>query len=266
MAAPFDHIASNYNSLFAPSAIGQLQRKFVWNYMESVIPDLKGFEMLELTRADSEDTSCIEEGEFRMSATDISEETLKFMQKRSEAMLMKQRAGECPISADSLCQNPLGKKFDLIFSNFGNLNYLSPEALKNLFQRLPDMLNPGGRFVGVVMPRCCMWEMVFFSMRFQFRKAFRRFGPAKGLYDCFGNEVKTWFYYPRQIRRWSKAKFNVVNIRPVGLALPSSYLEAFVNFRRRWLLRLNRLEKKLCNKASFAGFADNFIFDLQLRG
>lgn len=265
MAAPFDHIASTHDSLFTPSAIGQLQRKFVWKYVESVVPDLTGFEMLELTRSDTDDTSCFEGAEFRMTATDITEEMLKMTQKKSEPMLMKQHLSMELPQGNSSVQNPLGKKFDLIFSNFGNLNYLSPDALRNLFHRIPNMLNPGGRFIGVVMPKCCVWEMVFFSMRFQFGKAFRRFGTGKGLYDCFGNEIKTWFYYPRQIRRWSRSKFKVINMRPVGVALPSSYLEAFINFRRQWLMRLNRLEKKICTRRAFAGFADNFIFDLQLR-
>lgn len=265
MAAPFDHTASSHHSLFTPSAIGQLQRKFVWNYIEAIVPELQGYEMLELTRSETEDISTFGEGEFRMTATDISEEMLKVTQKRSEPMLMKQHVTVHPLSGNPLTHNPLGKKFDLIFSNFGNLNYLSPEALKNLFHRIPDMLNPGGRFIGVVMPKCCIWEMIFFSMRFQFRKAFRRFGAAKGLYDCFGNEVKTWFYFPRHIRRWSKPKFRVVNIRPVGLTLPSCYLEAFIHFRRHWLMRLNKVEKKFADKTILAGFADNFIFDLQLR-
>src|SRR5690606_5463910 len=151
MAAPFDHIASPYHSLFTPSAIGQLQRKFAWKYIESVIPDLPGFEMLELNRSETEDISAFEDGEFRMVATDISEEMLKATQKKSEPMLMKQRVSAHAFHGDRFEENPLGKKFDLIFSNFGNLNYLSPEAVKNLFQRIPEMLNPGGRFVGVVM-------------------------------------------------------------------------------------------------------------------
>jgi hypothetical protein len=55
MAVPFDHMTSPYNSMFSRSAISQLQRKTVWKYIEKIMPQLKGYEMLELNYGSGDD-------------------------------------------------------------------------------------------------------------------------------------------------------------------------------------------------------------------
>lgn len=79
---PFDHIASPYDSLFSRSAIGLLQRKTVWKYIEGVLPELNGFEMLELNCGSGEDAVLFGERGFNLVATDISEETMKLTEKK----------------------------------------------------------------------------------------------------------------------------------------------------------------------------------------
>ena len=93
--------------------------------------------------------------------------------------------------------------------------------------RLPDILNPGGRFVAVMMPKFCAWETIFFLLRLQFSKAFRRFTSREVITDIFESDMKTWFYSPAQFKRWSRKQFKVVSLKPVGVALPSIYLERF---------------------------------------
>lgn len=264
MAVPFDHIASTYDSVFSRSAIGQLQRKRVWKYVETIIPDLKGYEMLELNCGTGDDADLFGERGFNMVATDIGEEMLKVTRKKAEQFSMHSSISSHYIDLDSFNETLFDKKFDLIFSNFGGLNCVNPESLKNLLKKMPAILNPGGRFVGVVMPTFCVWETIFFLLRFQFKKAFRRSTSRDVVSDLHGVDLKTWFYHPAQIKSWSKEKFRIINIKPVGLALPSAYLERFINFRKHWLLRLNDLEKKFCNSTAFSGMADNFIIDLQL--
>src|SRR3954467_14621848 len=91
MAVPFDHIASTYDSVFTRSAIGQMQRKRVWKYIEKVIPQLNGFEMLELNCGTGEDAELFGEKGFNIVATDISSEMLKVTNKRAEQVSMQHR-------------------------------------------------------------------------------------------------------------------------------------------------------------------------------
>ena len=104
----------------------------------------------------------------------------------------------------------------------------------------------------------------FFLLRFQFNKAFRRLTNKEGYSDLHGPNLKTWYYHPSQLKSWSKENFRVVSLRPVGLALPPAYLERFFSVRKRWLLNLNKVEKKISKSSLFSGMADNFIIDLQL--
>lgn len=265
MAVPFDHIASAYDSVFTRSTIGQLQRKRVWGYIEQIIPQLKGFEMLELNCGTGEDALLFGERGFNIVATDISQEMLKVTQKKAEQFSMQHRISSHYLDLDSFNETLFDKKFDLVFSNFGGLNCINPESFRKLLENLPAILNPGGRFIGVIMPKFCAWETVFFLLRLKFKKAFRRLTSKEVITDLQGVSLKTWYYQPGQVTRWSKEKFKVIAVRPIGVALPPSYLETFFSLRKRWLLRLNKIEKKFNHNSLFAGMSDHFVIDLQLK-
>jgi ubiquinone/menaquinone biosynthesis C-methylase UbiE len=265
MAVPFDHIASTYDSLFTRSAIGQLQRKRVWKYIEQIMPDLKGFEMLELNCGTGEDAVLFGERGFNIVATDISQEMLKVTQKKAEQFSMQNRISSQYLDLDSFNETLFDKKFDLVFSNFGGLNCINPDSLQKLLNTLPAILNPGGRFVGVIMPKFCAWETFYFLSRFRFKKAFRRYTSEEVISDLHGTSLRTWYYQPSQVVKWSREKFSLISIRPVGFALPPSYLERFFSLKKRWLLRLNNIEKKLNQSSVFSGMSDHFVIDLKLK-
>ncbi len=263
MAMPFDHIASTYDSLYTYSPIGLLQRKSVWRYIEDVLPELKGFEMLELNCGSGDDAVLFEEGGLNIVATDISQEMLKVTEKKAEQYSMQNKISSHFLDLESFNENLFDKKFDLIFSNFGGINSISPASLKTLFNKLPQLLNPGGRFVGVVMPRFCAWETIFFMLRCQFGKAFRRMRSREPQGENASN-TRMWYYHPSQLTALARENFRLVNLRPVGVALPPAYLERFFTVKRRWLLRLNRIEKRFSKTSLFSGVADNYIIDLEL--
>ena len=263
MGVPFDHIASTYDSVFTSSAIGQLQRKRVWDYIEKIIPQLNGFEMLELNCGSGDDALLFGERGFNIVATDISHEMLKVTYRKAEQYSMQNRISSHYLDLDSFDETLFDKKFDLVFSNFGGLNCINPDSLKTLLSKLPAILNPGGRFIGIIMPKFCAWETMFFLLRFRFGKAFRRWTSKEVITMMQGISFKTWYYDPGQIKRWSSEKFKLVSVNPVGIALPPSYLENFFAFKKQLLLRLNKLEKKV-NQSFFAGMADHYLIDLQV--
>jgi ubiquinone/menaquinone biosynthesis C-methylase UbiE len=265
MALPFDHITSPYNSMFSKSAVGQLQRKRVWGYVEKIIPQLKGFEMLELNYGSGEDADLFGESGFNIVATDIGAEMMKVTEKKSSQFSMQHTISSHYVDLDTFNETLFDKKFDLVFSNFGGINAISPDALKKLLNKLPQIMKPGGRFIGVIMPKFCAWETIFFLLRLQVKKAFRRFTSSEVISSHQGNDIRTWFYSPSQITSWSREKFKLVNCKPVGVALPPVYLERFFRLRKKWLFNLNDLEKKFGQSSLLSGMSDNFIVDLQLK-
>src|ERR1044072_2051179 len=138
MAAPFDHIASAYDSVFTQSAIGQLQRKQVWNYIEKIMPQLNGLEMLELNCGTGEDAMMFSEKGFNIVATDVSEEMLKITQQKAQQYSMQNKISSHYLDLDRFDESLFDKKFDLIFSNFGGLNCINPESFKKLIEKIPS--------------------------------------------------------------------------------------------------------------------------------
>jgi SAM-dependent methyltransferase len=265
MAVPFDHIASPYGPIFAKSLIGQLQRKHVWSHIENIIPQLRGYEMLELHYGNAEDEILFNENGVNIVATDISAETNHLTLRKAEEFSMPNRISSHYLDLDNLDVTLFDKKFDLVFSNFGGVNCINPSSLRSLLQKLPAILNPGGRFVAVIMPKFCAWETIFFLLRLQYTKAFRRLTSKETILNHDGINQKMWFYHPSEIIKFSKEKFKLIGNYPIGIALPSSYLDNFFHFRKKLLFFLDNVEKNFNDISFLSGMADHFVIDLQLR-
>lgn len=264
MGVPFDHIASSYDSSFTRTPIGQLQRRQVWNSLEKIMIELKGLDILELNCGTGEDAVLFSEKGFNIVATDVSEEMLKVTQEKVQQYSMQNKISSHYLDLDSFDDSLFEKKFDLIFSNFGGLNCINPESLKKLLDKIPAILTPEGRFVAVIMPKFCLWESLYFLLKFRFKYAFRRWTKGSVEARLQGALVKTWYFNPSQVKAWA-TKFSAVSITPIGLALPPSYLQKFFTKHKRILSRLNSLEKKLNGWPLLSGMADHYLIDLKLK-
>lgn len=264
MAAPFDHIAT-FDSVHARSAVGQLQRKQVWSYLEGITPHLDGLEILELNCGTGDDALLFSEKGFNIVATDVSEEMLKVTIQKANQFSMQNKISSHYLDLDAFDETLFDKKFDLVFCNFGVTNCINPDSLKKFLHKIPSILSPGGRFVAVVMPKFCLWESLYMLLKFRFRRAFRRMTNRGVFTDLHGSNLKTWYYNPTRIKKWAGSKFKVVATNPVGFALPPSQLESNFTRKKGFLLRLNKLEKKFQRVSILSALADQFIIDLQLK-
>jgi ubiquinone/menaquinone biosynthesis C-methylase UbiE len=201
MAVPFDHIATSYDLDFTNSVIGQLQRKRVWRFLEDILPEMDGLEILELNCGTGEDAILFGDRGFNIIATDISEEMLKVTQQKVQQFSLQHKISSHYLDLEAFDETIFNKKFDLIFSNFGGLNCINPEALQKLINKIPSILTPGGRFVAVIMPRYCLWEAFYFLSKFQFKKAFRRWTKNEVPANLNGVSQKTWYYLISEIEQ-----------------------------------------------------------------
>lgn len=264
MAVPFDHIAT-YDSLFTRSIIGQLQRKQVWKYLEKITPQLNGLEILELNCGSNEDALLFSEKGVNLVATDISEEMLKVTIQRANQFSMQNRISSQFLDPESFDETVFDKKFDLIFSNFGGLNCIHPDSVKRLLDKIPSILAPGGRFIGVVMPKFCLWETTYLLLKFRFRQAFRRATSNEVELDLPGLTIKSWYYNPSQIRKWSGNQFKLIRTLPIGFAIPPAYLEPYFVKRKTLLFKLSSWGKKIDHLSLFSPMSDHYLIDLQLK-
>ena len=160
-----------------------------------------------------------------------------------------------------------GEKFDLVFSNFGGFNCLSDDQFSHwLNGQLPDLLNPGGRFVAVLMSKFCVWESLYFLSKFQFRKAFRRLskGPVEGKLSAVSS-INTWYYAPQWIKTHLPETLTVSDVKAIGLFIPPSYLNHFFATHIKLLSTLQKLENSIKEVKAAALFSDHYLIEIQLK-
>jgi SAM-dependent methyltransferase len=111
----------------------------------------------------------------------------------------------------------LGLSVDGVFSNFAPLNCeLSLDPVRQLLERA---LRPGGRFVGVVLPRICPLEIAMFLARGDVRTALRRL-QRHPMADVEGVRFPLRYYGAGDFDRALGRGFRRVETRSLGLFLP----------------------------------------------
>jgi ubiquinone/menaquinone biosynthesis C-methylase UbiE len=261
MNAAFDQVAQAYDEEFTFSRVGWLQRQQVWQYLEQPLNGRTGLNILELNCGTGEDAMHFAEKGHHVTATDISTRMLAVAQQKSEKLGYSQQMTFRRIDINQLSAADFSQPFDWVFSDFGGLNCVSPQTLGQFAEVLPSLLNPGGRFIAVVMPRLCLWENGYFLLKGQFRQAFRRNTYLPLSVRVGDSTVATWYYSPAAIRRIFQPFFQPVGLQPIGLCLPPSYMEGFFRKRPHLLSVMNHLEKRLNGLSITAGMADHFLID-----
>lgn len=264
--AAFDKVANAYDGEFSHTAIGYLQRKEVWDYLHQLFEKQEGetLKIVEVNCGTGEDAIFLGKRGHRVLATDISSGMVQVTsQKIAENGLVEQ------VSAQVLSIQELGtlkgQQFDLLFSNFGGLNCLSKEELKELAQVLPTLLRPNGRLIGVIMSSFCVWESLYFLAKRDVKNAFRRRKKEGVVANLGASEIHTWYYSPQTFARFFSNTFQLETIKPIGIAIPPSYLNPLV-VKRAWLLKgVKKWEKRLNRFQGLGAWSDHYLIDLVLK-
>lgn len=279
----FDAAARSYDADFTETGTGKLQRELVHAYLAKTVLHGSELKVLELNCGTGEDAIWMAGKGAQVLATDLSGEMVRLGKEKwdsyrkntgvgsghgqavPEASSEGSASGTVEFRQMDLRQAmELDTQFDLVFSNFGGLNCISPQEFSAFLDRLPDLLNPNGHFIAVIMPRFCAWETLYYMLKFRFRKAFRRMrqGPIPA---PLGNDTfqDTWYYSPRQLRKWLSSSVTRIDIAPIGFFLPPSYLDPFFQKRPSWLKRLAKWEHKCAQRSSLASKADHFLISVQ---
>jgi len=262
-AAPFDAVAQGYDLEFTETAIGKMQREIVLTSL------LEGGSLLrprafELNCGTGADAISLAQLGYRVLATDISPVMIEVAKNKAQKAGLSDQIQFKTLDINDINPDNLGAPFDLVFSNFGGLNCISPEQMRIFGKKLPGLVAPNGYFRVVVMGRFCCWETLYFLLKGKPRMAFRRFQknavPARLNAHTM---VDTWYYGPYELMDLlGRSGFELTSLQAVGFWLPPSYLNPFFE-KRRWLLNgLNRLEK-WCRGRFWAFGADHYILTMK---
>jgi SAM-dependent methyltransferase len=255
--AVFDMLAKNYDVDFTTSRIGQLQRTRVRHFLMPVL-NKKGtpLKILEINCGTGEDALWLSSLGHTVIATDAS-----------AVMIEKAKAKQAYNAGDNNAVDFLqcsfselidmfpNEKFDLIFSDFGGLNCVDENALTTLSHDLSILTNESSHIFFVIMARYCAWEIGYYTLKGQFKTAFRR--TTKINFTIDKEQMPVYYYGPRTVKKIFNKKFEYVNKKPVGLFIPPSYLENYFQKHTKQLQRFNHWEENCC-PAALSAFADHY--------
>lgn len=265
-ALPFDKIAEDYDTQFTSTRTGRLQRQRVYHFLAPLLGKENIQTVLEFNCGTGEDALWLAEKGCTVLATDNSKEMIQVAQKKAKNNSNKKM--QVPdfqvVALENLSTISNEKKFDLIFSNFGGLNCLSPQQFQNWANEITSLLTTNGFVVAVVLGRFCALESLYFLLKRNWSAAWRRLN--KNAIDApLGDNVSIpiWYYSPKMLTNFFSKEFKVIKIRPIGCALPPSYLDPFFMKRPFWLSILNKMENRFGNQKIWANLSDHYLIVLQ---
>jgi ubiquinone/menaquinone biosynthesis C-methylase UbiE len=235
----FDQIASQYDLLWSHTAIGEAQRRAVWNHIDPLFPP--GTRILDLGCGTGIDACHLMARGVDVHAIDSAPEMVKI------ARFRRISAHCCRIEDFEAETN----SFDGVLSNFGALNCIT--SLSRLNETLARAVLPGGHLALCFLGRICIWEIVYYAARGGFRKAFRRIpGHAS---SSLGVSVA----YPSQrtIESALSPDFQLLRRSGIGFFVPPSYVSGLTQWE---LDRLRAIDRKLAHRPLVRALCDHSLY------
>jgi SAM-dependent methyltransferase len=257
-AGAFDALASRYDALFSPEAnpLVALARARVHQVLaRHFVPAAT---LLELGCGTGEDTLALTARGHRLIACDPAPRMLVRATAKLAAAGRADAVTFVNAGAGALAEGwpGLGRTVDGVFSNFAPLNCeLSLDPVRRL---LEQALPPGGRFVGVVLPKICPLEIALFLARGEPRTALRRFRRSANA-DVDGHTFAMRYYGAHDFDRALGAGFRRIETRSLCLLLPPLSFGPGLARRPRLMAALAAADDRLAGFPGLRRLGDHVI-------
>jgi ubiquinone/menaquinone biosynthesis C-methylase UbiE len=253
----FDSVAEQYDDNFTRSVVGRAQRDAVWR--KAIRTFSAGQHILELNCGTGEDALFFARHGISVTALDASRQMVLQARRRREL-----EAPHSPIRFELLPTENLGElneapPFDGVFSNFSGLNCVPDLAV--VVEELSDRVKPGAPLLLCLSTRFCLWEICWYLLHGNFRKAFRRCG---GHATARFNDYTIHVQYPTL--RHLRALFGPFTLRScagIGIMVPPSYLEPWAQKHPKILGVLSRIDRALCGLPIFRVIGDHMLLHFE---
>ncbi|WP_153797734.1 class I SAM-dependent DNA methyltransferase [Foetidibacter luteolus] len=264
--SPFDIMAGTYDSDFTATRIGKLQRDKVWKLLLPVLNRYqKPLNILELNCGTGEDAVRLAALGHYVCATDASAAMIEQARQKASGQNIQGGLELQVCSFANISAAFANRHFDLVLSNFGGLNCIDDKEMQVLCNSLSTLTTNGAVLVFVVMGRFCLWEMLYYTVKLDFKRAFRRLQKFT-LFKAGENQLPVYYYHPWTLQKIFRQHFKKQQVNPVGFFVPPSYLERYFAAKPSWLNRFNRWDNGWGNHTMFSAFADHFCMILKKKG
>jgi SAM-dependent methyltransferase len=218
--AVFDRLAESYDRSFTDSLIGRAQRNAVWKHLLRTFHP--GDNILEINCGTGEDAFFLASQGISVFACDASPRMVAQAEQRLVHLPPTTSAVFCHLPTESIGELSPTQRFDGAFSNFSGLNCVAD--LTQVAASLSSLVKTGNPLLLCFSTRVCLMEIVYYLLRGDRRKAFRRLS-GQSLATLESNQLTIFYPTITQIRRAFAPHFHLRSRTGVGVAIPPSYLE-----------------------------------------
>lgn len=233
----FDRMAADYDSIFTFSTVGRSQRNVVWE--EALATFAPGSHILELNCGTGEDAIFLAKAGMRVTACDASAEMIVQARNKAASHELGAQIDFYNLPTEHIDSLPRAQRFDGVFSNFSGLNCV--QDLGSIARQITDRLEPGASMLFCLSSRYCLWEIAYFMLRNNPRKALRRCG---GLTQARVGDLDFPVYYPTlsELNTAFRPSFRLVSTAGIGITVPPSYLESWAQSHPQLLGMLEKID------------------------
>jgi ubiquinone/menaquinone biosynthesis C-methylase UbiE len=256
-ATTFNVLAGTYDTVFTESLIGQAQRRVSHKWLQPLLASKPGMQLLEINCGTGADAFWMANQGHSVIATDGSPTMIHQAQQKT---VIPNTAGQTAFQTcafDSLHTTFQNRQFDAIVSNFAGLNCVSPAEMKKLSTQLQALIRPGGYLAVVLFGKYCLWDSFYHLLKGQPRQAFRRWTNKKVSVQLSPGVQQPVYYYSVKTFARLLSPMQLIEKKPVGVCIPPSWLEAYMQQHPRLFHSLVQWEEQLGNLSLVTSLADH---------
>ena len=255
----FDILAADYDRRFSDHPVGHLLRRRVHDCLAPHLPAAGGA-ALEIGCGTGIDALWLRGAGLSVRATDPSAAMLAEARQRAAAA----GAGDIDFArADAGAAVAGSAAYDLVFYNFGAVNCIAD--LAGFCAALADSVKPGGVVALVVMGPVCLWEILWYALRGDFGRAFRRWRQHQS-WSAGAADISLSYPAARRIGQLAGTLFRRRLLSGIGVFLPPSYVFGALDRHPRLRALLATLERWLAGLPPLRYLGDHYLLILERVG
>lgn len=258
--AAFDSVAADYDGASGNNQLVQHMRQRLWQTALARFP--RGGRLLDIGCGTGIDAAFFAGQGYQVLASDWSPRMVARTRERAVAAGLARRMTAIELGAQELPALD-GEAFDGIYSDLGALNCAPDMAV--VARACAALVRPGGTLIFSVIGRWCPWEIGYYLVKGQPRRALVRLNRAATPVGLNGNTVWTRYYTPRELYHDFQGAFSLDDCRALALFAPPPYLIGLQARAPRLVEYLARLDDRLGHLPLLRDAGDHFLITLTRR-